>query len=299
MRVLIADDDPVLRHALLRQLTKWNFEPVPCSDGLEVRAMVGGDSMPPLVLIDWNMPGVDGVTLCREIRALPEPSTVYVILLTSKGSREDIVSGLTGGADDYIVKPFDWEELRARVNIGARTVGLQQHLRELSIVDHLTGLYNRRGFVTLAERHLMLARRKRQPLVMLAADLDDLKFINDNYGHAAGDQALRAAAGVLQNTYRSADIVARLSGDEFAVFPLEASAESCGLLRDRLKANLDAYNAAHPSEWAVSMSIGMARLDPSLCTTVEQLLAEADHELYQQKRLRPTRQADRIAGLEK
>jgi two-component system cell cycle response regulator len=299
MRVLIADDDPVLRHALGRQLTKWNFEPVPCSDGLQVRAMVRDDSMPPLALIDWNMPGVDGLTLCREIRGIPETSTVYVILLTSNGSREDVVSGLTGGADDYIVKPFDWDELRARVNIGARTVRLQDHLRNLSMLDDLTGLYNRRGFITLAERHLILARRKRQPLVMLAADLDDLKFINDHYGHSAGDQALRAAAGVLRNSYRSADIVARLGGDEFAIFPLEASAESCGLLRDRLNANLDAYNAAHSSEWAVSMSIGLTRLDPCVCTTVEQLLAEADQELYQQKRRRPTRGADRIAGLEK
>ena len=294
MRVLIADDDPVLRHALGRMLTNWSFEPVPCSDGLQVRAMVRDDAMPPLALIDWNMPGVDGLTLCREIRDMTATS-VYVILLTSNGSREDVVSGLTGGADDYIVKPFDWEELRARVNIGVRTVDLQEHLRELSLVDHLTGLYNRRGFVTLAERHLLLARRKRQPLVMLAADLDDLKFINDHYGHAAGDQALRAAAGVLQQTYRSADIVARLSGDEFAVFPLEASAESAGLLRDRLKANLDAYNAAQSSQWAISMSVGMARVDPSVCTTVEQLLAEADHELYRQKRRRPDR-ADRIAG---
>ena len=297
MRVLIADDDPVLRHALARQLAKWHFEPVVCANGLEVRAMINEHTIPPLALIDWNMPGVDGLSLCGEIRALPEASTVYLILITSNRARADVVSGLSCGADDYIMKPFDWEELRARVNIGARTAALQERLRILALQDDLTDLYNRRGFATLADRHLALARRKRQSLILIAADIDGLKSINDNYGHAAGDQAVRAAANILRATYRSADIIARLGGDEFAVFPLEASTDSAELLLERLRKNLEAYNAERLSGWKLSMSAGVARLDATSCESVQQLLEEADRALYQQKRLRRKVRSGRQAGL--
>jgi len=130
MRVLIADDDRVMRHALGRKLASWDFEPVPCSDGLEVRRALLEAPLPPLALIDWNMPGVDGLTLCREIRNLPDGGNIYLILITSNASRQDVLSGLTSGADDYVLKPFDWEELRARVRIGARTATLQITLAE-------------------------------------------------------------------------------------------------------------------------------------------------------------------------
>jgi two-component system cell cycle response regulator len=286
MRVLIADDDSILRLALGRQLAKWGLEPVVCADGLAVRALIQQERIPPLALIDWNMPGVDGRTLCGEIRAMPAASTAYLILITSNRSRADVVSGLTCGADDYIVKPFDWEELRARVNIGARTAALQEQLRILALQDDLTNLYNRRGFTTLADRHLALARRNRRSLLLIAADIDDLKSINDQYGHAAGDQVVRAAAHVLRTTYRSADIVARLGGDEFAVFPLEASTECAEMLLARLRKNVEAYNAQNSWPWRLSISAGIAQLDAGSCTSVEQFLDEADRALYQQKRQR-------------
>ena len=297
MRVLIADDDPVLRHALGRQLAKWHFEPVICADGLEVRAMIHEHTVPPLALIDWNMPGVDGLSLVGEIRAMPEASTVYLILITSNRSRADVVSGLTCGADDYIMKPFDWEELRARVNIGARTAALQERLRILALQDDLTDLYNRRGFATLSDRHLALARRKRQSLILIAADIDGLKSINDNFGHAAGDLAVRAAANILRSTYRSADIIARLGGDEFAVFPLEASTDSAELLLERLRTNIDAYNAKRVQGWKLSLSAGFAKLEATACESVQQLLEEADRALYQQKRLARQARPNLLAGL--
>jgi diguanylate cyclase (GGDEF)-like protein len=297
VRVLIADDDPVLRHALGRQLAKWQFEPVICTNGVEVRAMIHDHTLPPLALIDWNMPDVDGLSLCAEIRAMPETSTVYLILITANRSRADVVSGLTSGADDYIMKPFDWEELRARVNIGARTAALQEQLRLIALQDDLTNLYNRRGFATFADRHLVLARRKRQSLILIAADIDGLKSINDNFGHAAGDQAVRAAAEILRATYRSADIIARLGGDEFAVFPLEASTDSAELLLERLRTNIDAYNRQGLNSWKLSMSAGVASLDATDCESVQQLLDEADRALYQQKRLRQQGTSGSLAGL--
>ena len=158
-------------------------------------------------------------------------------------------------------------------------------LRALALVDELTGLYNRRGFVTLAERQLLIARRKRQSLILIAADLDGLKEINDTYGHAAGDQALQGAASVLKHTYREADIIARVGGDEFTVFPLDASDTSVPLLVERLHQNLREWNAQHRPPFTLSMSTGSARLESDF-KDLRQLLAEADSQLYQQKRER-------------
>lgn len=163
---------------------------------------------------------------------------------------------------------------------------LEDTLRTLALVDDLTGLYNRRGFVTLADRQLRLARRKHQSLILIAADIDDLKVINDRFGHAVGDQALVAAAGILRQTYREADIIARLGGDEFTVFPIEASSSAAPMLLERLATNLRKWNDVHQREFYLSMSTGAAILEGELSKDVQQLLSEADSQLYQQKRSR-------------
>jgi DNA-binding response OmpR family regulator len=148
MRVLIADDDAALRHGLEVQLTRWGFEPLVCEDGTAARAVLAGASPPPLAVLDWNMPGVDGVTLCREIRSEPALSTMYVILVTAHDSLDQMLEGLLGGADEYITKPFDWNVLRARLKNGARIASLHQSLAQrvvelqkaLAMVKQLSGL---------------------------------------------------------------------------------------------------------------------------------------------------------------
>ena len=130
MRVLIADDDRVMRHALGRKLPPGISSLCRAATVSKCASVLQEPPLPAIALIDWNMPGVDGLTLCREIRNLPDGGNVYLILITSNASRQDVLSGLTSGADDYVVKPFDWEELRARVRIGARTASLQQTLAE-------------------------------------------------------------------------------------------------------------------------------------------------------------------------
>ena len=148
MRVLIADDDAALRHGLQVQLERWGYETIVCADGAAARRVLTGEAPPLLAILDWNMPGADGVTLCREIRAVPELSTIYVILLTAHDSLDQIVEGLSGGADEYITKPFDWGLLRARLKIGARIASLQQSLamrvlelqNALTMVKQLSGL---------------------------------------------------------------------------------------------------------------------------------------------------------------
>ena len=147
MRVLIADDDVVLRHALKVSLEKWGYEVIACADGAEARAVLKESSVP-LAIIDWQMPGVDGPTLCQELRNTPDLSSMYVILLTANSRREDVISGLESGADDYLAKPCDWKQLQARLRIGSRIVTLQQALTArvqelqdaLANVQRLSGL---------------------------------------------------------------------------------------------------------------------------------------------------------------
>jgi diguanylate cyclase (GGDEF)-like protein len=168
---------------------------------------------------------------------------------------------------------------------------MEQALRRLSLVDDLTGVYNRRGFMTLAESHLALAIRRKRELLLIFADVDALKQINDEFGHAAGDQVLRDAATVLRRTYRSADIIARLGGDEFTAFPLEAGSDTALILVERLWKTIAGHNHETRRPYALSLSVGVGRFDPSVCQTVEQLLSEADRELYSQKRRRGTASA--------
>ena len=161
---------------------------------------------------------------------------------------------------------------------------LEEALRSLSLTDELTGLYNRRGFSTLAERHLSLARRKGQDLLLVLADIDGLKPINDTFGHAAGDQVVIDAGNVLKGTYRRVDIIARIGGDEFTAFPIEAGPDSAEILMNRLQENIAKHNERYTRPFRLSMSVGIGRINPADCPNVQRLLAEADRELYRRKR---------------
>ena len=163
----------------------------------------------------------------------------------------------------------------------------EQALRSLTIIDDLTKLYNRRGFLTLAERHLKLAVRKKTGVFLLFADLDGLKIINDTFGHLEGDRALIDAADILRASFRSADIIARLGGDEFTVFPIEAAAESAAILIGRLDEQVQRHNDANQSRgYRLALSVGIARFEPDSSWSIDQLLEHADRALYQQKRQR-------------
>ncbi|MEO7274623.1 MAG: sensor domain-containing diguanylate cyclase [Vicinamibacterales bacterium] len=161
---------------------------------------------------------------------------------------------------------------------------LEEALRSLSLTDELTGLYNRRGFSTLAERHLSLARRKGQDLLLVLGDIDGLKLVNDTFGHAAGDQVVIDAGNVLKGTYRRVDIIARIGGDEFTAFPIEAGPDSAEILMNRLQDNIVKHNERYTRPFRLSMSVGIGRINPADCPTVQRLLAEADRELYRRKR---------------
>ncbi|MGA3085574.1 MAG: diguanylate cyclase [Thermodesulfobacteriota bacterium] len=166
----------------------------------------------------------------------------------------------------------------------------EERLRTLSLVDDLTGIYNRRGFLTLAEQELKLANRLKRGMFLLFADLDDLKDINDTYGHQEGDRALIAVGNVIKETYRDPDIIARIGGDEFVVLAIEGASESSAEnLRIRLNHNLGIFNARERRRYSLILSMGVVRYDPDHPASIEDLIAEADKRMYEEKGWRKNR----------
>jgi len=177
--------------------------------------------------------------------------------------------------------------LMRAVRCAAKQYMLQAELGNLALTDELTGLYNRRGFMALAERQLKLGRRTGREMLLFVMDVDRLKQINDSFGHIEGDRALKRTADALRETFRDSDVVARLGGDEFAVLAIEASGHSEATIKTRLFECLKSISARH-SRYEISLSLGVARFDPRNCASIGELMAKADEAMYEQKRRRST-----------
>ena len=197
MKILVAEDDAVTRRLLKVQLTRWGYDVTLCSDGLEAEESLQSDDGPQLAILDWMMPGISGLDLCRKTRKRTSELYVYTILLTARDGREDILEGLEAGADDYLTKPFDPNELKVRVRAGARIVELQRDLvRALKVSDFrathdaLTSLWNREAILSSLQKELSRSEREGVPIAVIIADVDHFKFVNDQYGHLAGDAVL-------------------------------------------------------------------------------------------------------------
>jgi diguanylate cyclase (GGDEF)-like protein len=249
------------------------------SIGLARLAQGGVDA----VLLDLDLPDSRGmVTFERAYAFAPD---VPIVVLTSRSDESLGVSTVQGGAQDYLVK----DEVSAAVLGRAVRHAIERHqllsaLRSLSLIDDLTGLYNRRGFTDLGEQHLKLARRTARGVAVVFLDLDRFKTINDSLGHHVGDRALQKVADILRATFRRSDIIARLGGDEFAVLALEASGESAEALVDRLRERFREFSESTRESYRLGASIGMARHDGDLRMRLEDLLAEADTGMYREKR---------------
>src|SRR5450830_1920414 len=201
MRVLIAEDDVTSRLLLMRVLENWGYEVTTTKDGAEALQALQAEDAPRLSILDWMMPGMDGVDVCRRIRARDTLQPPYVILLTALGDKESVVTGLQAGADDYVGKPYDPDELHARLEVGRRLVELNDELLEaqhaleiLARTDALTGVLNRGAIVEELEREAERAAREGVPLGLGILDIDHFKLVNDTCGHAAGRGALRGRA---------------------------------------------------------------------------------------------------------
>lgn len=291
MRILIAEDDVTSRLILENMLTKWGYDVVSATDGNDAWKKLQEEDSPKLVILDWMMPGIEGIEICRKIRenSKSEDQYTYVTLLTAKESKENIVTGMDAGADDYITKPFDMHELRVRVRAGQRIVQLQSELLEAkkdmeiqSRTDPLTGVLNRRAILSQIENELSRAKRDNAHISISMLDLDHFKKINDTFGHLAGDAVLRESMNRVEETIRTYDAVGRFGGEEFIVVLPGAKEADAFIIADRIRMKINEKNANIDGvSIPFTISQGLATCNGEL--TADELIAKADEALYRAK----------------
>lgn len=235
-----------------------------------------------VVLLDLSLPDSEGNnTFLQVYSRAPE---VPIVIASFVDDRVNAIELLREGAQDYLLKhKINSDSLRRALIFAIERHRSRLVLQQLSFYDELTGLLNRRGFLSMAQQQLKIAQRENWELVMLFADLDRLKVINDSFGHTEGDRALETVALILKETFRKSDLLARLGGDEFIVLALNAPATGVQRMLDRLKANLERRNAQN-SAYQLSLSLGIARFDPGQDLTLEEMIIKADKALYEDKR---------------
>jgi two-component system, cell cycle response regulator len=288
MPVLAAEDNPVFQSMLRTMLTKWGYQAVIARSGTEAWRILDSPDSPRLAILDWMMPGMDGVEICRRLRSANREPYIYILLLTARTESQDLIDGMDAGADDYLTKPFNAHELRVRLHAGRRILDLQEELlkarealREQATHDGLTGLLNRSSILETLDDELSRATREGHPISVLMVDLDRFKSINDNYGHLAGDAVLCEAASRLKSASRRYDSVGRYGGEEFLIVLPGCDAGNAALQAERVREALGAtpfLATTHPV--AITASLGVAC--SSVCAP-ESLVREADDALYTAK----------------
>ncbi len=288
--VLVADDSPVYRKLVEQALSEVDCVVVFAKSGNQA-IEIFEHGHPDLVITDWVMPDITGIDLCQKIRSSATTSYTYVIILTSNAEKESVVKGLSAGADDYLTKPFDRDELLARVHVGRRLVDLQRQieaknrlLEELALTDPLTGLPNRRAIEDWSSRQLNGAARHGFPFWVVVIDLDHFKKINDTHGHAAGDIVLKKFADILRSHTRLSDISGRIGGEEFLFVVTHADKSGVTMVVDRIRQRLAAERFTFEGATVqVTASFGIAGFSGKSAPEFEQLLAAADAALYRAK----------------
>jgi two-component system cell cycle response regulator len=288
MRVLAAEDNPVFQSMLKTMLTKWGYQAVIARNGTEAWDVLESEDAPRLAVLDWMMPGMDGVEICRRIRSAHREPYIYILLLTARTEARDLIEGMEAGADDYVTKPFSAHELRVRLRAGHRILELQEELlkarealRDQATHDGLTGLLNRSAILEKLDDELARATRSGTPVSVLMIDLDRFKTINDTLGHLAGDVVLREAARRLKSAARRYDSVGRYGGEEFLMVLPDCNAADAAVQAERLRAAIDATPFSTPSRPVVATaSLGVAC--SSQCAAGV-LIREADNALYRAK----------------
>ena len=291
MQILIAEDDTITRRTLEALLVKWGYAVIVVRDGAEAWKILQGDAAPRLVILDWMIPGLDGIQICRQVRQRAAVPYVYILLLTAKGNQEDVINGLEAGADDYLTKPFHALELKARLRSGRRILELQQQLiaareafRLQATHDPLTGLWNHAAILDILQRELGRARRESNPLGIVMGDLDHFKRVNDTYGHLAGDAVLKEVAKRLSSSVRPYDSVARYGGEEFLIVAPNCDPGSGLNLAQRLRSSLDQKPIDLPEGLLpLTCSLGVAVGGLASKDNSDSMLRAADDALYRAK----------------
>lgn len=284
MKILIADDDPISVLYLQDMLGEWGYEVLVACDGKTACDILCGSDGPVLAVLDWMMPGMDGIDVCRAVRASVKDRYVYMIMLTTRTETEYIVAAMNAGADDYIGKPFNSDEMQVRVRAGRRIAELELELRLLASRDSLTGIANRGAIIDILQRELARRARTQEPISVIFCDLDRFKSVNDTYGHLAGDEVLREACRRMGASLRPYDAFGRYGGEEMLVVLPNCEVEGALEVAERMRAAV----AARPvstrfGEIATTVSIGVASVGRLDTATLGALLQRADEALYRAK----------------
>jgi two-component system, cell cycle response regulator len=312
VRILLADDDRVSRRLLQLKLVQWGFEVAEVSDGTAAWAALRAPDGPRLAILDWMMPGLDGIEVCRRVRERAVPY-IYVVIITAKDRKEDIVAALEAGADDFLTKPFDAFELKARLRTGARILELQESLLEAQDAlryeathDGLTGVANRATIMDLLRREMDRAEREGTHLGLVLLDIDHFKKVNDTHGHGVGDTVLRETSRHVRRSLRPYDHLGRIGGEEFLLVLPGCDAAALSALAERIREGI-ARNPVTIEGTTVplTVSLGTASSRPGGASpdrrNVELLVRAADAALYRAKeggrdRVEPARPQDFGAG---
>jgi two-component system, cell cycle response regulator len=289
-RVLIADDDALFSKMLAGLLSKWGYQAEAVYNGIDARRELLKLDSPQLAILDWMMPGLDGIQIIKELRATQRPSYTYILLLTSKGHREDVFEGLFAGADDYLKKPFDTLELRARLQVGGRILDLERRLlgalesaEYRGSHDFLSGIYNRAAIMEVLDREASRCKRTRQEMSVLIADIDHFKTINDTYGHLVGDRVIKEVALKLASVLRPYDSVGRFGGEEFLILAPNCTISEAMEVAERLRLRV-AREKLTIGQFSipVTVSVGVSNVNGSVLD-VNLALQTADAALYHAK----------------
>ena len=284
MQILIVDDDRIQRHILSKQLGQLGYTVREADDGALAWAMLQ-EAPAPIVVTNWSMPGFNGPELIARIRAARFPGYTYVILLTAKDGRDNIVRGLDAGADDYLIKPCDPSELRARVAIAARIVDLEMRLRTARDTDGLTGLLNRMAIANAVEIELARAGREGTSAGVALLDVDYFKQVNDQHGHQVGDMALRHVAVVVARNIRPYDLLGRWGGEELLLLLPRTTLAEATAVAERVCAGIAAapIDLGQGRQLRLSASLGVANTAGDPTCPLDTLVQRADAALYQAK----------------
>jgi two-component system cell cycle response regulator len=285
-RILIAEDSPMCRKLLETILEKKPYELCSVANGREALDAFA-HFCPDIIITDWMMPDVSGIELCRQIRKAQD-GRAYIILVTQKSEKEDVIEALDAGADDYVTKPFNTGELLARIRVGCRTAQMGREidaknalLEKAARTDHLTGLANRLAVEEFAAKQLGAAIRHKFNLWIVVTDLDKFKLINDTYGHFAGDEAIKRFAMILKANTRAADMCGRLGGDEFLIVMAHGTKKAIVQTVERLRADCaEEKGNLNGQPVSFTASFGIAGCDGTEKITLRDLLTRADHALY-------------------
>lgn len=286
VKILLVEDSKLDRLRVVECLEESGFEYVAVDNGIAAWEILQGPDAPTLALLDWVLPGIEGIELCRRIRTLGSNGTyIYTVMLTAKDRKQNLLTAMEAGADDYLAKPVDPCELRARLLVGKRILDLQQCLRFSATHDFLTNLLSRAEILSSLERELVRTQREGRPAGVIMADVDGFKQINDTLGHPAGDAVLAEVARRLKSDLRLYDVAGRYGGEEFIlVLPgcdLQTTARRADEIR-RLVAREPVVTSA--GSVSVTVSMGVTATSSESDSTLETLLQNADAALYRAKK---------------